>query len=70
MDLHTYTSGHAAGRIVGAKEGYQKAKLEIVDLLCEVSDFLDNYVDVLDGDYGEPRPNKAMSLKARVDELI
>lgn len=41
-----------------------------LDLLMEVSEFLDNYVDVLDGDYGEPRPNRAMNLKSRIDELL
>jgi hypothetical protein len=35
-------------------------------LLEEVSDFLDHYVDVRDGEDG-PLPNKAMTLKAEVD---
>ena len=43
---------------------------DLVDLLAEVSEFLDNYVDVVDGAYGEPAPNRAMSLKQRVDELL
>lgn len=43
---------------------------EIMDTLAECSDFLDNYVDVVDGDYGEPRPNRAMSLHSRVESAI
>jgi hypothetical protein len=40
---------------------------DLLDTLNSVSEFLDNYVDVVDGDCGEPRPNKAMSLKGEVD---
>lgn len=43
---------------------------ELLDTLVECSEFLDNYVDVLDGDYGEPRPNRAMSLHSRVESAI
>ena len=32
------------------------------DLLDEIEEFLDNHSDVVDGSYGEPAPNKAMSL--------
>lgn len=39
-------------------------------LLERLSEFLDNYVDVEDGDYGEPRPNRAMTLKEEVDAAI
>jgi hypothetical protein len=38
--------------------------------LQEVSDYLDGLVDVVDGDYGQPAPNKAMTLKQEVDEAI
>lgn len=38
-------------------------------LLIEVSEFLDPYVDVRDGEDG-PLPNKAMTLKAEVDAEI
>ncbi len=43
---------------------------DLLDTLVSVSEFLDNYVDVVDGDYGEPRPNSAMSLKGEVDRSI
>lgn len=41
----------------------------LLDVLVEVSERLDNYVDTVDGDYGQPAPNWAMSLQARVDAL-
>ena len=40
---------------------------DLLDTLTSVSEYLDRYVDVMDGDDGEPRPNSAMSLKAEVD---
>jgi len=43
---------------------------EVVDTLTECLEFLDNYVDVEDGDYGQPRPNKAMSLSSRIEAVI
>lgn len=66
MEKDLYADGWAAGRL----SAHQDRQAVVLDLLNDVSDFLDNYVDVLDGDYGEPRPNRAMSLKARVDELL
>lgn len=43
---------------------------EVLDTLTECSEFLDNYVDVLDGDYGEPRPNRAMNIHTSVERSI
>jgi len=43
---------------------------DLLDLLVRVSEFLDDYVDVEDGDYGMPRPNRAMSLKSDVDAVV
>ena len=42
----------------------------IIDALAGAIDFTDNYVDVLDGDYGEPRPNKAMSLFSGLQDAL
>jgi len=63
-----YEAGYEDGRASKSEEVDAAAKYQ--DILQEVSEFLDNYVDVLDGDYGDPRPNNAMSLKQRVDELL
>jgi ElaB/YqjD/DUF883 family membrane-anchored ribosome-binding protein len=39
-------------------------------VLHEVEDFLDGQADVLDGDYGEPRANRAMQLLTEVRDAI
>jgi len=38
--------------------------------LDNVLEFLDNQMDVKDGDYGEPRPNAAMSLFAELTQAV
>ena len=43
---------------------------EMLAQLHDVSELLDDYQDVVDGDYGEPRPNRAMSMKQDVDALV
>ena len=39
-------------------------------VLEDVAEFLEEYSDVVDGSYGEPRPNRAMSLLQEVEERI
>lgn len=39
-------------------------------LLEEVAEFLEGQSDVVDGSYGEPAPNKAMSLLGQVEREI
>lgn len=41
-----------------------------IGLLNEIAEFLDGYSDVVDGSYGEPHPNRAMSLLQQVDMEI
>lgn len=40
------------------------------DLLDQCAEFLDGYVDVVDGDYGEPEPNEAMRLVSAIREEV
>lgn len=40
------------------------------ELLERCAEFLDGYVDVVDGDYGEPEPNEAMRLTSAIREAI
>lgn len=40
------------------------------DLLERCAEFIDGYVDVVDGDYGQPEPNKAMRLMAEIREEV
>ena len=42
------------------------ARLE--SLLQECAEFLDNYIDVVDGPDGKPRPNPAMALFQLIEE--
>ena len=37
------------------------------ELLEDVSEFLSSQIDVVDGDYGEPEPNKAMQLSNAIE---
>ena len=43
---------------------------ELIDLLVECWEYFDNHADVVDGDYGEPRPNRAMSLQSEVARML
>ncbi len=42
----------------------------VLDVLVALEDYLDSYADVLDGDYGEVRPNDAMRLLSSVQDAI
>ncbi len=42
----------------------------VLDVLCELETYMDDHADVLDGDYGEVRPNREMRLLALVQDAI
>jgi hypothetical protein len=44
------------------------AKLESV--LSEIAAMFEGEVDVVDGSYGEPSPNRAMQITSMIDEVI
>jgi hypothetical protein len=48
------------------KAAYQRIASLESDLL-ECREYLKDHVDVVDGDYGEPAPNKAMQLVSMID---
>lgn len=51
------------------KAAYQRiARLE-ADLL-ECREYIETEVDVIDGDDGEPAPNRAMALVSMIDEAL
>lgn len=53
------------------KVGEQRLRILVLEELLErCAEFLDGYSDVVDGDYGEPEPNKAMSLLSQINEEI
>lgn len=39
-------------------------------LLGEIAEFLEDQLDVVDGSYGEQKPNRAMSLHTQIELLI
>ena len=43
---------------------------EVIDLLQDLSEFLADLEDVVDGSYGIPAPNRAMQLRQRIEELL
>ena len=43
---------------------------ELEDMLDRCAEFIDGQVDVQDGDYGEPEPNKAMRLMTAIREVV
>ncbi len=43
---------------------------ELLDVLNDAADFIYNYEDVVDGDDGQPRANRAMSLNQRIEQVI
>ena len=46
----------------------EKALMEAAEVIAYAREFVDGYIDVVDGDYGVPRPNKAMQIAQRLDE--
>ena len=42
---------------------------DITDALTDVADFVDKFVDVVDGPDGDVRPNRAMVLQDRIQRL-
>lgn len=44
--------------------------MSTLDVLNEVAEFLEGQSDVVDGSYGEPHPNRAMSLLQQVEQEI
>ena len=55
--------------MVRGPELYRRV-LILEDLLDQCAEFIDGYVDIVDGDYGEPEPNKAMRLMSAIREEI
>lgn len=48
----------------------QRAISELEALLERCAEFIEPYVDVVDGSYGEPAPNKAMSLLTEINHAL
>jgi predicted nucleic acid-binding Zn-ribbon protein len=51
------------------RAAYSHIKRLEADLL-ECREYLEEEVDVIDGDYGEPAPNRAMQLVSMIDDTL
>lgn len=69
MRVRRFRAG-AHGAMVFSEQGEYLLVSDVVDVLTQCSEFLDDYVDVNDGDDGHPRPNRAMSLQCAVLDLL
>jgi hypothetical protein len=43
---------------------------DLSGMLLDVLTYLDDQADVVDGDYGQPAPNKAMRLVQEIEEVL
>lgn len=48
----------------------RKTIADLLEALNASREYLDGEIDVVDGDYGEPRPNRAMTICNQLDEAI
>lgn len=53
-----------------AQARLHKAAPEMLAVLHEIESFLDDRADVIDGDYGQPKPNREMTLLVEVRRAI
>ena len=52
------------------RRAWEQREANLLYLLQECADVLDNYSDVVDACDGTPRPNAAMSLIQRIEEVL
>lgn len=45
-------------------------RIKVHDVMIEALEFIENYEDVIDGDYGQPRPNLAMQIASELRDLL
>ena len=59
-----------AGAAPYVEAGYRARVERLESLLEDVLEFLEGQVDVVDGSYGEPAPNRAMTLTTEIKEAL
>lgn len=70
-NVHAAEALHSSLDDAAALIGKQRQRIAVLEELLErCAEFLDDYSDVNDGDYGEPRPNAAMSLLSAINEEL
>ena len=51
--------------------GASQKRIELLEgTILELMEFVDNHADVVDGDYGQPEPNHAMSLLSMAQNVL
>lgn len=58
-----------AARTIRSERGPSFPKVSL-DLWNEICEFLEDHMDVKDGSYGEPHPNRAMSIITRIQAEV
>lgn len=66
---HLTRYAEAAAIVVITRQS-DPAVVALVEALEAAREYLDGRIDVVDGDYGEPRPNQAMTLASMIDEAL
>ena len=56
--------------MISIERQYQDEIDNLKSVLHEVRHLIEGYVDVIDGDYGVPAPNKAMKAVQIIDDAI
>ena len=56
--------------VASIERQYQDEIDNLKSVLHEVRDLIEGYVDVIDGDYGVPAPNKAMKAVQIIDDIL
>ena len=70
-NVHAAETLHSSLDDAATLIGKQRQRIAVLEELLErCAEFLDDYSDVNDGDYGEPEPNKAMRLLSAINEEI
>lgn len=59
-----------AASLVAAVREHDPLIVNLIVALEEARNYIDGEIDVVDGDYGEPRPNRAMNLATKIAEAI
>lgn len=62
--------GGQVNRLTAENDTLRRERLNLYDLLADVAAYLDDHIDVIDGDDGTPRPNRAMVLHTRVEQML
>ena len=60
----------AVSRLIESALKVKAERDKFRDALAQVRDLIEGYVDITDGDYGQPRANKAMRAVQVIDEVL